>query len=324
MTAGAAVLNANQIGLHIPVLGPEAVDALQPKDQGVYVDATFGRGGYTRALLERAQCHVIAFDRDPEAIEVAKTLQAAYPDRLTIRQAPFSAIAELDEQVDGIAFDLGVSSPQLDTAERGFSFRLDGPLDMRMSLDGPSAADLVNTASLDELTRIIRDYGEEPRARRVAQAIVNQRVTRPYTRTTELASTVASVVPKQKEGHHPATKTFQALRIAVNRELDELQDALVAAENALKKGGRLAVVSFHSLEDRIVKNYFKTRSSTVSGSRHMPLPADAPQPTLHVVTKQGVTPSDADIAHNPRARSARLRVAEKIADKIVGTEGAHA
>ena len=303
-----------QSGLHIPVLGREAVGALEPKDDGIYIDATFGRGGYTQALLTQANCQVIAFDQDPEAITVGETLAKTYNGRLSLRAKPFSAIADEAQQVDGVAFDLGVSSPQLDTAERGFSFRLDGPLDMRMSREGQSAADLVNTASLNELTKIIRDYGEEPKARRIAQAIVTQRTTRPFTRTTELASTVASVVPRQKEGHHPATRTFQALRIAVNDELGELEKGLAAAEKVLKIGGRMAVVSFHSLEDRIVKNYFKTRSTVAMGSRHMPIALDAVQPTLRVITRQGITPSDADIVHNPRARSARLRVAEKIAE----------
>jgi 16S rRNA (cytosine1402-N4)-methyltransferase len=311
-------LQGPQPSLHIPVLGREAVASLEPRDNAVYIDATFGRGGYTRALLDQAQCQVIAFDQDPEAIAVGQTLAATYNGRLTLRAKPFSAIADETQPVDGIAFDLGVSSPQLDTAERGFSFRQDGPLDMRMSQDGESAADLVNTASVDELTKIIRDYGEEPKARRIAQAIVAQRAKRPYTRTTELASTVASVVPRHKDGHHPATRTFQALRIAVNDELGELEKGLAAAEKILKIGGRIAVVSFHSLEDRIVKNYFKTRSSVPSGSRHAPVAPDAAQPTLRVITRQGVTPSEADIAHNPRARSARLRVAEKIAE----TEGA--
>lgn len=305
-------LKTTEKGMHIPVLGVEAVDALEPRDGGLYIDATFGRGGYTTYLLQQANCHVIAFDQDPEAIAVGETIQKNYEGRLTLRHAPFSAIADETQEFDGIAFDLGVSSPQLDTPERGFSFRLDGPLDMRMSQSGPSAADLVNNASVDELTRIIRDYGEEPKARRIAQAIANQRTSRPYQTTTELASTVASVVPRQKEGHHPATKTFQALRIAVNNELGELEAGLKAAEKVLKVGGRMAVVSFHSLEDRIVKNYFRDRSTVASGSRHMPVAMDAPQPTLRVVTRQGITPSEADIAHNPRARSARLRVAEKV------------
>ncbi len=297
---------------HIPVLGREAIDALEPKDGGVYIDATFGRGGYTTYLLGQANCHVIAFDQDPDAIAVATDLAKTYNGRLTLRSAPFSTLANETNPVDGIAFDLGVSSPQLDTAERGFSFRLDGPLDMRMSREGQSAADLVNHASVEELTKIIRDYGEEPKARRIAQAIVKQRLTRPFTRTTELASTIASCVPRQKEHHHPATRTFQALRIAVNNELGELEAGLAAAEQILKIGGRLAVVSFHSLEDRIVKNFFKNRSTVAQGSRHAPVQTGLAKPTLRVMTRQGVTPSDADIAHNPRARSARLRVAEKI------------
>lgn len=297
---------------HVPVLGHEAVAALEPKDGALYIDATFGRGGYTTLMLETAQCQVIAYDRDPSAIAVAKDLQAQFPNRVTLRAAPFSTLTDEAEQVDGIAFDLGVSSPQLDTAERGFSFRLDGPLDMRMSQSGDSAADLVNTASVAELTKILFDYGEEPKARRIAQAIANQRTTRPFTTTGELASLVASIVPKQKDGHHPATKTFQALRIAVNDELGELEAGLKAAEKILKIGGRVAVVSFHSLEDRIVKNFFRDRSTVSQPSRHMPVTADTAKPTLKLITKQGITPSPEEIAANPRARSARLRVAEKI------------
>jgi 16S rRNA (cytosine1402-N4)-methyltransferase len=312
----AASSNQNKAGLHIPVLGVEAVEALLPRDGGVYVDATFGRGGYTQLLLQTAQCCVIAYDQDPDAIAAGEVLVAQYPERLTLRHKPFSHLAEQDELVDGIAFDLGVSSPQLDTAERGFSFRLDGPLDMRMSRDGETAADLVNNASVDELTRIIRDYGEEPKARRIAQGIVVQRVTRPFVRTGELASLVASIVPKQKEGHHPATRTFQALRIAVNDELGELERGLIAAEKALKIGGRMAVVSFHSLEDRIVKNYMRTRSSVPATSRHMPMSQDHAKPTLRLISRQGITASAEDLAINPRARSARLRIAEKIHESV--------
>jgi 16S rRNA (cytosine1402-N4)-methyltransferase len=305
----------NKEGLHIPVLGCEAIEALEPQDNAIYIDATFGRGGYTQLLLGKANCRVIAFDQDPDAIAAGADLVKNHAGRLTLRHAPFSQLAEdMSEQVDGVAFDLGVSSPQLDTPERGFSFRHDGPLDMRMSKSGDTAADLVNNASLDELTKIIRDYGEEPKARRIAQAIVNQRVSRPFQSTGELASLVASIVPKQKDGHHPATKTFQALRIAVNNELGELQDGLRAAEKILKIGGRMAVVSFHSLEDRIVKNYFRDRSTVATPSRHMPMMADVVQPTLRVITRQGITASDADLAVNPRARSARLRVAMKISE----------
>lgn len=306
----------NKAGFHIPVLGTEAVEALEPKDNGIYIDATFGRGGYTQLMLQQAKCRVIAFDQDPEAIAAGQEIAKEHEGRLTLRHAPFSQLADEPEQVDGVAFDLGVSSPQLDTAERGFSFRLDGPLDMRMSQSGETAADLVNNASLNELTKIIRDYGEEPKARRIAQAIVAQRTTRPFVRTGDLASLVASVVPKQKDGHHPATRTFQALRIAVNNELGELEEGLRAAEKVLKIGGRMAVVSFHSLEDRIVKNYFRDRSTVAAVSRHMPMALDAAQPTLRVVTRQGITASEEDLAINPRARSARLRVAEKIAEPV--------
>lgn len=308
----AASSDQNKAGLHIPVLGVEAVQALEPRNGGVYIDATFGRGGYTQLLLQTADCHVIAYDQDPEAIAAGEKLVAQYPGRLTLRHSPFSQMDEQSTPVDGVAFDLGVSSPQLDTAERGFSFRLDGPLDMRMRLDGESAADLVNHASVDELTRIIRDYGEEPKARRIAQAIVAQRVTRPWTRTGELASLVASIVPKQKDGHHPATRTFQALRIAVNDELGELERGLVAAEKILKAGGRMAVVSFHSLEDRIVKNYMRMRSSVPTPSRHVPVMANMAKPSLRLIYRQAITPSQEDLAVNPRARSARLRVAEKL------------
>ncbi|QCN94915.1 16S rRNA (cytosine(1402)-N(4))-methyltransferase RsmH [Azospirillum argentinense] len=306
---------------HISVLLNEVVDALSPRDGGVYVDGTFGAGGYSRAILDRAGCRVWGIDRDPEAIERGRQLALAYPGRLEIVEGRFGDMDRLlaehgVESVDGVALDIGVSSPQIDEPERGFSFRFDGPLDMRMGRDGPTAADVVNTATQDELADIIFHYGEERMARRVARAIIAARLDTPFARTKQLADVVRSVVPKGKgDAIDPATRTFQALRIHVNDELGELRRGLAAAESLLKPGGRLAVVSFHSLEDREVKTFLKERSSPPpSPSRHAPsLAADARSPSFRLLSRKPIVPTDQEAHSNPRARSARLRAAERTA-----------
>ena len=306
---------------HISVLLDEVVDALSPRDGGVYVDGTFGAGGYARAILGRADCRVWGIDRDPEAIERGRKLALAYPGRLDIVEGRFGDMDRLlaehgVESVDGVALDIGVSSPQIDEPDRGFSFRFDGPLDMRMGRDGPTAADVVNTAEQDELADIIFHYGEERLARRVARAIVAARQDAPIERTRQLAEIVRSVVPKGKgDAIDPATRTFQALRIHVNDELGELRRGLAAAESLLKPGGRLAVVSFHSLEDREVKTFLKERSSPPpSPSRHAPsLAADARSPSFRLLSRKPIVPTESEAHSNPRARSARLRAAERTA-----------
>ena len=293
---------------HIPVLLDEVLAALAPLDGASVVDGTFGAGGYSRALLG-AGATVIAIDRDPDAIAAGLAMVEEFPGRLRLVHGRFSDLAGIaGEAVDGVVLDVGVSSMQLDQAERGFSFRMDGPLDMRMAQDGPSAADVVNTFKVSDLTRIIGILGEERHAGRVARAIEKRRATRPFERTRDLAELVERTVGKgPKDRIHPATRTFQGLRIFVNDELGELAQALFAAERALKPGGRLAVVSFHSLEDRIVKRFFADRSGKTGGSRHMPQVAERPA-TFDPVAKP-VAPAEAETERNPRARSARLRAA---------------
>ena len=300
---------------HIPVLGRPALDFLNVHDGGVYIDATFGAGGYTRAILAAADCKVIAIDRDPQAIAAGRELVAQSGGRLTLVKERFAnlegvARAAGCDSVDGIVLDLGVSSMQLDTAERGFSFRREGPLDMRMSGQGPSAADLVDAASERNLANIVFILGEERHSRAVARAIVKARGEAPIRSTTALADIVASVVRARPGDIHPATRTFQALRIFVNDELGELARALLAAERILKSGGRLVVVSFHSLEDRIVKTFFTARAATRGGSRHAP-EVKRPAPSFSLLTKRPVGADEAEVARNPRARSAKLRAAER-------------
>lgn len=302
---------------HAPVLLAEVVAALAPRDGAVFVDGTFGAGGYTRELLRAAACRVYAIDRDPAAIEAARRLAADHGDRLVAIQGCFGDMDRLlaDRGVDGadgVALDVGVSSMQLDQPERGFSFRADGPLDMRMGSDGPTAADVVNEMPEEELADILFRLGEERRARQVARAIVEARRNAPITRTLQLAEIVAPVAHRTP-GIHPATRTFQALRIHVNDELGELARGLAAAERVLRPAGRLAVVSFHSLEDRIVKRFLDERAGrTARPSRHAPaLPAAERRPSF-VLPKRGVvTPGAEEIARNPRARSAKLRIAER-------------
>ncbi len=305
---------------HIPVMAREVVDALQPRDGARYVDGTFGAGGYTTAMLDRADCEVIAIDRDPDAIEAGRVLADRYAPRLRLIEGRFGDMAELlaaegVEEVDGVALDLGVSSMQFDQAGRGFSFRASGPLDMRMEKSGPSAADLVNEAEETELADTIWRYGEERRSRRVARAIVESRRVKRIETTAELADIVRRAVgPAGRDEIDPATRTFQALRIAVNDELGELERGLAAAERVLASGGRLAVVSFHSLEDRVVKDFVRARAGRVPGpSRHAPPAGAGRAATLRDLARKPVLPSAAEIAANPRARSARLRVAEKLA-----------
>ncbi len=304
---------------HVPVLALEVVDALEPRDGGRYVDGTFGGGGYTTALLDRADCRVIAIDRDPDAIAAGRVLAERYAPRLQLIEGRFGDMAELlsaegVEDVDGVTLDLGVSSMQFDRAERGFSFRGNGPLDMRMEKRGPSAADLVNEADEAELADVIWRYGEERRSRRVARAIVEARKVKRIETTGELAEIVRRAVgPSAKDESDPATRAFQALRIAVNDELGELERGLAAAESVLAPGGRLAVVSFHSLEDRAVKEFVRARAGrTPSPSRHAPPRAVEREATLRDLTRKPVLPTESEVAANPRARSARLRVAEKL------------
>jgi 16S rRNA (cytosine1402-N4)-methyltransferase len=302
---------------HIPVLGRQAVEMLRPRDGGIYVDATFGAGGYSAAILDTPGARVVGIDRDQSAVAGGFDLVDRSGGRLTLVEDRFSSLAEVCaaqgiEAVDGVVMDVGVSSMQLDQADRGFSFRLGGPLDMRMGRDGPTAADVVAKASEADLANIIYIFGEERHSRGVAKAIVAARKEAPITTTRALADIVSKVVWAKAGEIHPATRTFQALRIFVNEELDELHLALSAAERTLKPGGRLAVVSFHSLEDRIVKNFLVERAKAGGGSRHLPEVAQA-APSFAILTKRPVTADDAEVAANPRARSAKLRAAERTA-----------
>ncbi|MEA2936666.1 MAG: rRNA (cytosine1402-N4)-methyltransferase [Alphaproteobacteria bacterium] len=303
---------------HVPVLVRRVVEFLGAEDGGVYVDATFGAGGYSRAILDAAHCRVIGIDRDPAAVARGADLVQAAQGRLVLAQERFSDLDAVVRgfgyaAVDGVVFDLGVSSMQLDEAERGFSFRLDGPLDMRMSGGGeagPSASDVLAHASEHDLAAIIATLGEERFARPVARAIVSARAEAPISSTRALAEIVERIVHARPGQIHPATRTFQALRMFVNEELLELAAALSAGERVLKPGGRLVVVAFHSLEDRIVKTFLAERGKRAAVSRHLPEAAQA-APTLRLLTGRPVTPDDAETAANPRARSAKLRAAER-------------
>lgn len=300
---------------HIPVLGREAVEMLGLRDGGIYVDATFGAGGYSRTILGTPGTRVIGIDRDRSAITGGFDLVDRSDGRLTLVEDRFSNLAAVcaaqgADEVDGVVMDVGVSSMQLDEADRGFSFRLGGPLDMRMGHDGPTAADVIARASEADLANVIYIFGEERHSRAVARAIVAARIEAPIVTTRALADIVAKVVWSKPGEIHPATRTFQALRIFVNEELDELHLALSAAERVLKPGGRLVVVSFHSLEDRIVKNFLAERGKSGGGSRHLPEVAQA-APSFNILTKRPLTPGDAEITANPRARSAKLRAAER-------------
>jgi 16S rRNA (cytosine1402-N4)-methyltransferase len=299
-------------GKHVPVMLSEVIAALAPKDGAHYIDGTFGGGGYAQAILEAADCKVLGIDRDPEAIARGQALVERFAGRLTLVLGEFSRMDELAPPSDGVVLDLGVSSFQFDTPARGFSFRADGPLDMRMSLSGESAADFVNHADHSSLASVIARLGEEKNARRIASAII---AARPVTGTAQLAEVVVKAQGPAALRHaiHPATRTFQALRIHVNDELGELERGLSAALSVLKPAGRMAVVSFHSLEDRLVKQFFTAHSAaTPRGSRHMPQ-VDAPKPSLRLITSRPQIPGIAEIADNVRSRSAKLRVAEKLA-----------
>ncbi len=321
---------------HVPVMLAEVLAALQPADGETYIDGTFGAGGYTSAILQAADCRVLALDRDPRAIADGLALCEKFAGRLTLVEAPFSTLDEVaahahgdpastgprtlgqtslpqpsaTKKVDGVVLDIGVSSMQLDQPERGFSFQADGPLDMRMADHGPTAADVVNTMDEEPLANILYELGEEKRSRAIARAIAQDRGAAPFTTTLQLARLVSRVLGGRREdGRHPATRTFQALRIYVNDELGELRSALAAAERILKPGGRLVVVTFHSLEDRIVKQFFIDRSGRQpGGSRHLPPQAESKSPpSFQIVNQRPLSPSQPELDGNPRARSARLR-----------------
>ena len=316
-------LPTESAGSHQPVMLDEVIEALAPHDGAIYVDGTFGAGGYTRALLEAANCTVWAVDRDPEALSQGAALVERYAGRLTLVQGRFGNMDELMDDhavgpVDGVALDVGVSSSQLDNPDRGFSFRRDGPLDMRMEKAGTTAADIVNRTDEGPLADIIYRYGEERRARRIARAIVEARRSEPITRTVQLSAIVRAACPSrpsQRRPIDPATRTFQALRIYLNDEIQQLASGLTAAEAILGPGGRLAVITFHSLEDREVKLFLQDRTGRrPRGSRHLPdRPAATSIPTFQLLARGVVRPSAREVAGNPRARSARLRVAERTA-----------
>lgn len=307
---------------HVPVLLAEVLEALSPKAGEYFLDGTFGAGGYTRGILEAADCRVIALDRDPNAIAAGQAMVAEFGGRLTLVETEFAQMQQAvagvfsgekgaDPALDGIVLDIGVSSMQLDEAERGFSFRFDGPLDMRMAGTGESAADIVNTGSEEEIADILYHYGEERLARVIARAIVHDRKETPFRTTRQLADLIGRIVRSKPGEIHPATRSFQALRIAVNDELNELASALHAAERLLKPGGRLAIVSFHSLEDRIVKVFLATRSGRGGGSRHAPVQGVV-KPTFRIEGKWPVVAGEAESFANPRARSAKLRAAIRL------------
>lgn len=313
-----APVSTRDPGGHVPVLLAEVLEGLGATRGGTFVDGTFGAGGYTRAILDAdPRNRVIAIDRDPDAIAAGEPLAAAMEGRLVLAPGRFGDLDRIAqglgvESAAGVVLDIGVSSMQIDRAERGFSFRHDGPLDMRMEREGPSAADIVDGSTEAELADIFYHYGEERRARAVARAIVEARRRAPIGTTRELADLAAGLIRAEPGGAHPATRVFQALRISVNDELGELVRALHAAERLLAVGGRLAVVTFHSLEDRIVKQFLAARTGRTPGaSRHVPSAAAASKPSLAAVARGPVVPGDAEVAANPRARSAKLRVAER-------------
>lgn len=308
---------------HVPVMLAEVLSLLAPAAGETYADGTFGGGGYAEAILSAAPCVLYAIDRDPQAIARGAALAARFPGRLHLIEGRFGdMVALLAERgvtrLDGVVLDLGVSSFQLDDPARGFSFRLDGPLDMRMEARGPSAADLVNTLSERELADLLWTFGEERAARRIARAIVAARAEAPITTTGRLAAIIHRVVPRDASGQDPATRSFQALRIRVNDELGEIERGLAAAARLLAPGGRLVVVAFHSLEDRIVKRFLAEATGRAPGaSRHDPaaLAAPAPPPRFALLTPRALRPTAAEVAANPRARSARLRAMRRLTEE---------
>ena len=316
---GAGLTAAGGPARHIPVMLSEVIEALDPRDGKHFIDGTFGAGGYSRGLLEAARCTVLAIDRDPAAAQFAQALEERFPGRLKFVLGRYAEMREIAERegiaaVDGVALDLGVSSMQLDEAERGFSFSQDGPLDMRMGAEGPTASDLVNALPERDLAAIIATLGEEKRARAIARAIVARRAEEPITRTGELADIVARVLGRRHDDpKHPATRTFQAIRLYLNDELVELARGMNAAEHLLKPTGRLAVVTFHSLEDRIAKRFFAARSMPApKGSRHLPEKGGSNfLPSFRLLNRRPLSPSKDEIRLNPRARSARLRAGER-------------
>ena len=297
---------------HIPVMLDEVIKYLSPQDGKTYVDATFGNGGYTEAILQSANCKVIAIDRDPTVLARAKEVKEKYANRFEFVSGRFGDVKNLiSESVDGFVFDIGVSSMQLDDADRGFSFSKEAPLDMRMSLSGVTAADIVNNTEENELADIIYTYGEEKKSRQIARKIVEYRNIKPIETTTELAEIIYSIIHKNFGQINPATRTFQALRIAVNEELNELKNGLESATRLLKPQGRLVVVDFHSLEDRIVKKFFNEKSGKTNGvSRYMPQIITNTDVIFEVVSK-AIAPTAEECEQNPRARSAKLRYAVK-------------
>lgn len=318
MTVGAADARS----AHLPVMFEQVMEGLRVVEDGAYLDGTFGRGGHARGVLQRLGSggRLLLMDKDPEAIAVAER-EFGTDARVAIRRGSFADLGAWDAVragLDGVLLDLGVSSPQLDVAGRGFSFGKDGPLDMRMDPDsGQSAADWLAQADEREIADVLWTYGEERMSRRIARAIVERRATRPLTRTTELAELIAAVVPRGRHDMNPATRSFQAIRIHVNRELEDLERGLAAAHDALLPGGRLAVISFHSLEDRIVKRFITARAKAPPGNRRLP-EATGFSPTLRALGSAGKARPD-ELAANPRARSAVLRVAEKL-DTATGAE----
>ena len=306
-----AVTKTSHPAPHIPVLLRPIIKAVSPLS-GVWLDGTFGAGSYTRALLDSGADKVIAVDRDPLAFEMATPWAGEYGDRLEMVQGTFSKMDDYGTGLDGVVLDLGVSSMQLDLAERGFSFMRDGPLDMRMSQDGPSAADIVNTYDEEDIADILFRYGEERASRRIAAAFIRARNEAPITSTGKLARLVEGCLPRSKPGQsHPATRSFQALRIAVNDEYGELATGLMAAERALRAGGLLAVVTFHSVEDRMVKRFFQTRSGGGGNANRYAPVVEREAPAFEIINRKAIGPDEEELAENPRSRSAKLRVARR-------------
>ena len=303
---------------HVSVMTNEVVSGLNPRNGGGYVDGTFGQGGYSRAILDVAATRVFGIDRDPAAIDFGAELINEYPSRLTLIQGCFGDITKIManegiSHVDGIMLDLGVSSPQIDNPERGFSFRYDGPLDMRMENKGPTAADFINDATEEDIANVIYEYGDERHSRRIARRIVEARKLKPILSTSQLVNIIHSNVRRSRDGIHPATRTFMALRIQVNDELGELDRGLISAEKILKPGGRLAVVAFHSLEDKKIKSFLHERGGLAAkGSRHMPETNEINMaPSFNLVKRGVIKPAVSEVLLNPRSRSAKLRVAER-------------